>query len=461
MACIRQSSSRLLRRACLLGSRMPSPAEALSSQPAALLPESQPSRPTSGFARAGLFPSQISALRAPASFQAVRGIAVESLKASDTFPRRHNSITPDEAQAMAEFCGFSSMDALIEATVPSSIKRPPMELGKYQEGFPESEMLSRFKEMALKNKVKKSFIGMGYYDTIVPPCILRNILENPGWYTQYTPYQAEIAQGRLESLLNFQTMVADLTAMPMSNASLLDEGTAAAEAMAMCLSISRGKKPKFLISDLCHPQTIDVCLTRADGLGMQAVVGDFKSFDYSANDVCGVLVQYPATDGTLIDYTGFVADAHKHGVKVVMATDLLALTVIRPPGEIGADMVVGSAQRFGVPMGYGGPHAAFLATSQEYKRLMPGRIIGVSIDAQGRPALRMAMQTREQHIRRDKATSNICTAQVSGARELDVRGNSEQRVVNEDRTHGRSTRNEQCSSNDSWVSRCTAARSAC
>jgi glycine dehydrogenase len=253
---------------------------------------------------------------------------------------------------------------------------------------------------------------MGYYDTLVPPVILRNILENPGWYTQYTPYQAEIAQGRLESLLNFQTMITDLTAMPMSNASLLDEATAAAEAMTMCSNIARGRKKTFYVADNCFPQTIEVCRTRADGLGLNVVVANYKDFDYSKKDVCGVLVQYPAADGQIIDYSDFVKMAHSQGVKVVMSTDLLALTVLRPPGELGADMVVGSAQRFGVPMGYGGPHAAFLATSQEYKRLMPGRIIGVSVDATGKPCLRMAMQTREQHIRRDKATSNICTAQV-------------------------------------------------
>eukprot|EP00270_Netrium_digitus_P022294 TRINITY_DN993_c0_g1_i2.p1 TRINITY_DN993_c0_g1~~TRINITY_DN993_c0_g1_i2.p1 ORF type:complete len:1078 (-),score=269.85 TRINITY_DN993_c0_g1_i2:213-3416(-) len=341
-----------------------------------------------------------------------RPLSFESLKPSDTFPRRHNSVTPAEAQFMAEVCGFSSLDDLIKATIPPSIVRPPLDLGKYDDGFPEHEMLGKLKAMASKNKVLKSFIGMGYYDTITPPVILRNILENPGWYTQYTPYQAEIAQGRLESLLNFQTMVADLTGMPMSNASLLDEGTAAAEAMGMCSSLARGKKKTFFVSSLCHPQTIDVCKTRAEPLGIELIVGSHASFDYSGKDVCGVLVQYPATDGSVIDYSEFIAKAHAADVKVVVASDLLALTMIRPPGELGADMVVGSAQRFGVPMGFGGPHAAFLATSAEYKRLMPGRIIGVSVDSSGRPALRMAMQTREQHIRRDKATSNICTAQA-------------------------------------------------
>ena len=316
---------------------------------------------------------------------------------------------------MAEFCGFPSVDALIEATVPASIRRADgMPLGpKYHDGMTESEFLDQFKEMASKNKVLKSFIGMGYYNTHIPPVILRNLLENPGWYTQYTPYQAEISQGRLESLLNFQTMIADLTGMPMSNSSLLDEASAAAEAMTMCSAVARGKKPKFLVSSKCHPQTIAVCETRASGLGLEVVVGDESSWDFStAKDVCGILLQYPATDGSIHDYASIAGKAAGAKVKVVVATDLLALTKLTPPGEWGADIVIGSAQRFGVPMGYGGPHAAFLACHEDYKRLMPGRIIGISQDAEGKPALRMAMQTREQHIRRDKATSNICTAQA-------------------------------------------------
>ncbi|KXZ51330.1 hypothetical protein GPECTOR_13g817 [Gonium pectorale] len=350
----------------------------------------------------------------PTGFAAsgARFIAVDALLPSDDFKPRHNSGSPAEIDAMVKATGFASLDALIEATVPKSIVRKDgMDLGKYHEGMTESQFLAYFKDMASKNKVLKSFIGMGYYGTHTPPVILRNVLENPGWYTQYTPYQAEIAQGRLESLLNFQTMVCDLTGMPISNASLLDEATAAAEAMTMCSAVARGKKPKFLVSSKCHPQTIAVCQTRAEGLGLEAVVVDEDKFVYS-KDVCGVLVQYPATDGTVADYKALTAAAHAANVKVCVSTDLLALTMLAPPGEWGADIVIGSAQRFGVPMGYGGPHAAFLACHDEYKRLMPGRIIGKSIDAQGQPALRMAMQTREQHIRRDKATSNICTAQA-------------------------------------------------
>ncbi|KAK8505280.1 hypothetical protein V6N12_067249 [Hibiscus sabdariffa] len=286
----------------------------------------------------------------------IRSLSVDALKPSDAFPRRHNSATPEEQTNMAESCGFDSLDSLIDATVPKAIRIDSMKFSKFDGGLTESQMIAHMKGLESKNKVFKSFIGMGYYNTHVPPVILRNIMENPAWYTQYTPYQAEISQGRLESLLNYQTLITDLTGLPMSNASLLDEGTAAAEAMAM--------------------------------------------------------FQYPGTEGEILDYGEFVKNSQAQGVKVVMATDLLALTVLKPPGELGADIVVGSAQRFGVPMGYGGPHAAFLATSQEYKRLMPGRIIGVSVDSSGKPALRMAMQTREQHIRRDKATSNICTAQA-------------------------------------------------
>ncbi|XP_057425347.1 glycine dehydrogenase (decarboxylating), mitochondrial isoform X2 [Lotus japonicus] len=350
--------------------------------------------------------------RAAAGLSQTRSISVEALQPSDTFPRRHNSATPEEQAKMSLACGFDNVDSLVDATVPKSIRLKEMKFNKFDGGLTEGQMIEHMKELASKNKVFKSFIGMGYYNTHVPPVILRNIMENPAWYTQYTPYQAEISQGRLESLLNYQTMITDLTGLPMSNASLLDEGTAAAEAMSMCNNIQKGKKKTFIIASNCHPQTIDICKTRADGFELKVVVADLKDIDYKSGDVCGVLVQYPGTEGEVLDYGEFIKKAHAHEVKVVMASDLLALTALKPPGEFGADIVVGSAQRFGVPMGYGGPHAAFLATSQEYKRMMPGRIIGVSVDSSGKSALRMAMQTREQHIRRDKATSNICTAQA-------------------------------------------------
>ena len=401
----RHASRALLRRLLAAATTTASPAATSSSRGISTL---SPAAPAAG--------RQQQQRRRPPPHQHAQGrpVSVSALQPSDTFPRRHNSATPAEQAAMATTCGFDGgLDALIDATVPAAIRAPPMRFsGRFDAGLTESQMLDHMQRLASMNKAYKSFIGMGYYGTHVPGVVLRNLMENPAWYTQYTPYQAEIAQGRLESLLNYQTMVADLTGLPMSNASLLDEATAAAEAMAMCNGIVRGKKKTFLIASNCHPQTIDVCRTRADGFDISVVVADAKDFDYSGGDVCGVLVQYPGTEGEVLDYAQFVRDAHAHGVKVVMATDLLALTTLRPPGEIGADIAVGSAQRFGVPMGYGGPHAAFLATSQEYKRLMPGRIIGVSVDSTGKPALRMAMQTREQHIRRDKATSNICTAQV-------------------------------------------------
>ena len=271
---------------------------------------------------------------------------------------------------------------------------------------------AELKAIASQNQVMKNYIGAGYYGTKVPGVVLRNVLENPQWYTAYTPYQPEISQGRLESLLNYQTMVTDMTGLPFANASLLDESTAAAEAMSLCLTAAKRRRSRFFISEDCHPQTIAVCQTRADGLGIDVVVGDAAAVDFSAKDYCGALLQYPATDGTLSDYGAFVDAAHDGGALVVVATDLLALTMLKPPGEFGADIAVGNSQRFGVPMGYGGPHAAFFAVGDNYKRLVPGRVIGVSKDRYGKTALRMAMQTREQHIRRDKATSNICTAQA-------------------------------------------------
>jgi glycine dehydrogenase len=276
-------------------------------------------------------------------------------------------------------------------------------------------VLAELRDLAGRNHVWRSLIGMGYYDCITPLVIQRNIFENPGWYTQYTPYQAEIAQGRLEALVNFQTMVADLTGLPLANASLLDEATAAAEAMTMCAAMSRTaglERKKFFVSEGCHPQTIAVIQTRAEPLGIVVHVGSITSFDLSKGEFFGTLLQYPTTDGHVGDYREFVAQVHAAGAYVVVATDLLALTLLRPPGEFGADVAVGSSQRFGVPLGFGGPHAAFLATKEEFRRQMPGRIVGVSKDVTGRLAYRLALQTREQHIRREKATSNICTAQV-------------------------------------------------
>ena len=335
------------------------------------------------------------------------------LAPGDTFVRRHIGPGDDEIRGMLEFLGFDSLESLADATVPESIRlRRPLKLG---EPRGESELLAELKSIASQNRVLRSFIGMGYYDTITPPVIQRNILENPGWYTQYTPYQAEIAQGRLEALLNFQTMVSDLTGLPLANSSLLDEATAAAEAMAMCHSIHEHGRQKFFAAGDCHPQTLAVVRTRARSMGIELVVGDSsKIADLKSriSDFSGILLQYPATDGRIVDSSGVIRAARDAGALVVMATDLLALTLLTPPGEIGTDIAVGSAQRFGVPMGFGGPHAAFMATKTEYARKMPGRIVGVSKDAHGNPAFRLAIQTREQHIKREKATSNICTAQV-------------------------------------------------
>jgi glycine dehydrogenase len=311
---------------------------------------------------------------------------------------------------MVKFIGFPSLDALIDATVPRKIRmRQPLELPK---GLTELEVLTYFRALAAKNQVYRSFIGMGYSDTVTPPVIQRNIIENPGWYTAYTPYQAEIAQGRLEALLNFQTMVMDLTAMEIANASLLDEATAAAEAMTMSYAL-KGKEGKevFLVAAECHPQTIDVVKTRAGVRGIEVRVAPFENLKITP-EVFGVLLQYPASDGAVFDYSKTVEQTHTNDALITVAADILSLVLLTPPGEWGADIVVGNTQRFGVPLGYGGPHAAYFATRDEFKRHIPGRIIGVSRDADGKPALRMALQTREQHIRREKATSNVCTAQV-------------------------------------------------
>jgi glycine dehydrogenase len=333
---------------------------------------------------------------------------------TDQFVNRHNGPRANDVTAMLAKIKASSVDELIEQTIPSAIRlKKPLNLAK---GMTEFEYHKHLRGIASKNKVFKSYIGLGYSGTIVPPVIQRNILENPGWYTAYTPYQAEIAQGRLEALLNFQTMVMDLTGMEIANASLLDESTAAAEAMAMLFNnrtrdqIKNGAT-KFFVSDECYPQTIDLLKTRSTPMGIELVIGNWKSVKMDAS-VYGVLLQYPTTDGIVNDYGDFVKDAKSKNIAVAVAADILSLVLLTPPGEWGADVVVGNTQRLGVPMGYGGPHAAFFACREEYKRIIPGRIIGVSVDAQGNSALRMALQTREQHIRRDKATSNICTAQA-------------------------------------------------
>lgn len=330
----------------------------------------------------------------------------------NSFTHRHIGPNAAETKEMLNTIGADSLDELINETVPTSIRmKEPISL---PEGMSEFEFLQMMKEIAAKNKVFRSYIGMGYYNTITPSVILRNIFENPGWYTQYTPYQAEISQGRLESLLNFQTIILDLTGMEVANASLLDEGTAAAEAMTMIyhsLGNNAEHKNTFLVSDKCLPQTIDILKTRATPLGFVIEVADENKFSFSEN-VFGTLLQYPDVNGSVNDYTALIRQAHEKDVKVVFACDLLALTLLTSPGELGADVAVGSAQRLGVPLGFGGPHAAFFAAKDEFKRLMPGRIIGVSVDAKGNPAYRMALQTREQHIRREKATSNICTAQA-------------------------------------------------
>ena len=324
------------------------------------------------------------------------------------FSRRHIGPNSTDQNQMLSDLGFNFIDELIEQTLPESIRtNSGLNIG---DGLNEFTLLKTIKEVASKNKVARSYIGMGYYGTITPPVIQRNILENPGWYTAYTPYQAEISQGRLEALLNFQTMVTDMTGMNIANASLLDEATAAAEAMVLLLRASR-KRNQFLVADDCHPQTLDVLKTRANPIGIELVIQSTDDFEFNEN-VFGALIQYPATDGKVTDFTNLCEQAHDNGVRVAMATDLLSLAILPSPGEIGADVAIGSSQRFGVPMGFGGPHAAFIAAKEEFKRKMPGRIIGVSQDSHGNRALRMALQTREQHIRRDKATSNICTAQV-------------------------------------------------
>jgi len=337
------------------------------------------------------------------------------LPAPPLFVSRHIGPDSSDIAKMLQALGAPTLDALIDEVIPSAIRaRTALALPAAKT---EHELLAECRRLAAQNQLFRSYIGLGYSDCITPPVIQRNILENPGWYTQYTPYQAEISQGRLEALLNFQTMIGDLTGLPVANASLLDEGTAAAEAMHMIAAVAPSADEAgraFWVSSACHPQTIAVVKTRAEPLGIEVVVGDHRVVDQEGFDrkIFGALVQYPTSDGAIADYRAFIERAHAAGALVVMAADLLALTVLTPPGELGADVAVGSAQRFGVPLGYGGPHAAYFATKPEFVRKLPGRLIGVSEDAHGHMALRMALQTREQHIRREKATSNICTAQV-------------------------------------------------
>jgi len=325
------------------------------------------------------------------------------------FVHRHIGPSPTDVANMLETIGVSSMDELIEQAVPKAIRqRVPLDLGP---ALSEADVLQRLRGMASGNKILTSLIGQGYYGTILPPVIQRNILENPAWYTPYTPYQPEISQGRLEALLNFQTMIVDLTGLEIANASLLDEATAAAEGMALARRVALSKATAFFVDRDCHPQTIAVVRTRAEPLGRQVVVADpMTALDPTA--VFGALFQYPGCSGKIQDFRQAIAALHASGSLAVMAADPLALALLTPPGEMGADIAIGSTQRFGVPIGCGGPHAAYIATRQAHQRALPGRLVGVSVDSRGQVAYRLALQTREQHIRREKATSNICTAQV-------------------------------------------------
>ncbi|MBR8837468.1 MAG: aminomethyl-transferring glycine dehydrogenase [Stigonema ocellatum SAG 48.90 = DSM 106950] len=348
-------------------------------------------------------------INAPSPKSQHQQILKEKNQKLSSFQDRHIGPSADDIRQMLEVLGFTTLDDLIDQTVPQAIRLDrPLELPEAQSEY---AALTKLKEIASENQLFRSFIGMGYYDCITPSVIGRNILENPGWYTAYTPYQPEIAQGRLEALLNFQTMITDLTGLEIANASLLDEATAAAEAMSMSYGVCKNQANTYFVSGECHPQTIDVVRTRAKPLGINIIVGNHQTFDFS-QPIFGAILQYPTSDGTIYDYRAFVEKAHAEGALVTVAADPLSLTLLTPPGEFGADIAVGSTQRFGIPLGYGGPHAAYFATKEEYKRQVPGRIVGVSKDAHGQPALRLALQTREQHIRREKATSNICTAQV-------------------------------------------------
>ncbi len=337
--------------------------------------------------------------------------------AKEQFLERHIGPRAEDVEEMLKVIGVKSVDELIGQTVPESIRlKEPLDLPA---PLSEDEFLTRIKAVAGKNKLYRTFIGQGYYDTIAPAVIVRNILENPAWYTSYTPYQAEVSQGRLEALLNFQTMVLELTGLEMTNCSLLDEATAAAEAMTMMYAL-RGKEMKkaganrLFVDNQVFEQTKDVLITRSAPQGIELVFGDYDTFEFTA-EVFGAVVQYPASDGEIRDYRALAEKLHANGALLTVAADLMSLVLLTPPGEWGADVVVGTTQRFGVPMGYGGPHAAYMATKEEYKRNIPGRIIGVTVDAQGNKALRLALQTREQHIKREKASSNICTAKALNA----------------------------------------------
>ena len=334
------------------------------------------------------------------------------LAPTDTFVRRHIGPSEEEQARMLGTLGYETMEAFVRDVIPDEIRMEGSLAIGPERG--EHELLRQFRQLAERNEVWRSCIGMGYVGTVTPPVVLRNVLENPGWYTQYTPYQSEISQGRLEALLNFQTMIADLTGLPLANASLLDEGTACAEAMSMCAQIARKQPRAFFVACDCHPQTIEVVRTRAESMGIEIEVGDPEEAD--ASGYCGILVQYPTSDGRVERYEEMTRRAHEAGALVVASADLLALTLLRAPGEWGADICVGSAQRFGVPMGLGGPHAAFMATHEAHARKMPGRIVGVSRDARGNPALRLAIQTREQPWTRRPARSCWVTcAPASGA----------------------------------------------
>jgi glycine dehydrogenase len=328
---------------------------------------------------------------------------------TDTFVNRHVGVNEEEQEQMLQYLGVSSLEELIEQTIPPDIRlTQPLNLPSAQSEY---EALRQLKAIASQNQVFRSYIGMGYYDCITPTVIQRNILENPGWYTAYTPYQAEIAQGRLEALLNFQTMIIELTGLEIANASLLDEATAAAEAMSLSYAVSKTKAQAFFVSAKCHPQVIEVIKTRANPLEIEIIIGNHDEFNFD-QPIFGGLLPYPATDGKIYNYEEFIKKAHQHQALVTIDADLLSLALLKAPGELGADIAIGNTQRFGVPLGYGGPHAAYFATKEIYKRQIPGRIVGISKDSQGNQALRLALQTREQHIRREKATSNICTAQV-------------------------------------------------